>query len=80
MTVAWQDINPQAITGFAGTGGGSSEPALATGAPTPGRIAPPVWSPDNPLFWLALVLAATVGLYAVSVTAKAGPAKASVSL
>ncbi len=79
--MAWETINPANVTGL-----GSAEPAgtgTLTGGPAPATRAanhPPLWSPDNPLFWVAVVLAGTVGLYALSVSVKAGGTSASVKL
>jgi hypothetical protein len=74
---------PTAITGLAM----GQAPATATNAiPGIGRSAGPTsamsdkpWSPDSPLFWFAVVAAATFGLMAANVHIKVGPFKAGVS-
>lgn len=82
MTAAWATISPANLTGFTPAGGGTGglDSGVSNAAPTPARIAPPPWSPDNALFWVAVFLAGTVGLYALSVNVKSGAAKASLSI
>lgn len=38
------------------------------------------WSPENPVFWLAAVVAVTAGLAAFSTSVRVGKASASISL
>jgi len=47
---------------------------------TAGAVHPPLYSPDNPLFWFALVLALAGGLIYISTEVKAGPFKAGASI
>lgn len=83
-TANWQTISPANITGFDGMGADNGSGGLQTGLAeaqmTPAASAAPWWSPDSPLFWFGVIAAATVGLFAASISAKAGPAKASVSI
>jgi len=44
------------------------------------EVHPALYSPDNPLFWFGLVLAATVGLVAVSGSVRLGKAKVAASI
>jgi hypothetical protein len=80
MTAEWQGLNPGSITGWNGggpdQGSGGVTPGVgspAAAAATRSSAAAPPWSPDSPLFWVAIVLAATAGLFTISVSAKAGP-------
>lgn len=74
--------SPQAVTGLPpgqSPAQTSAIPGIGRSAgPSPTDNAPP-WSPDNPLFWFAVVAAATFGLMAVSVHIKVGPFKAGAS-
>jgi hypothetical protein len=84
MTESWAGINPASITGFNGAepGGGSGgvtagvESAVGTAATSNA----PLYSPENPLFWFALLLAGATGLFFVSTHVKVGPAKGSISI
>lgn len=54
-------------------------PSIArSSGPAPAHEA--LFSPDNPLFWFAGLLAATLGLIALSGSIRVGPASASASL
>jgi hypothetical protein len=80
----WLGISPQAITGFGGTQVGSGSGGVASGVDasitTPEAANPPLYSPQNPLFWLGVLLLAAGGLFHLSTSASAGPAKASLSI
>jgi hypothetical protein len=80
----WDSISPQSITGFGGTqpGGGSGgvTPGVINSVATPESQAPPLWSPDNPLFWFGALLLAAAGFLYVSTEVKAGPFKAEASV
>lgn len=84
MTDTWAEIGPASVTGFGSAGAAPGTGPLRTGVEqavaTQESATPPLWSPDNPLFWFAVILAGTAGLFAVSVSVKAGPAKASAAL
>jgi hypothetical protein len=80
----WGTINPGTITGFGGGGVDSGSGGLLSGLSgsvgTRGSIHPPLYSPDNPVFWLAVVLALAGGALAVSTHARLGPFKASAAV
>lgn len=78
----WETISPRNLTGYNGLGADNGSGTLRTGVTeaTPAANHPPLYSPDNPLFWFALILGATAGLFALSVNVKAGPAKAAASI
>lgn len=86
----WGDINASALTGWgaqgpggsSGQGGSGPVGSGMTGAVTNSTTspAPPVWSPDNPLFWFGVILAATAGLLTISTTFNAGPLKGKASV
>lgn len=73
----WGGISPQQITGFNGAqpGGGSGgvTPGVEGSVGTAASAAPPLWSPQNPLFWFGVFLAAAGGLFHLSTHVKAGP-------
>jgi hypothetical protein len=73
----WSGINPAAITGFNGAqpGGGSGgvTPGVESAVQTAASSNPPLWSPQNPLFWFGAFLAAAGGLFHLSPHVKAGP-------
>lgn len=81
--MAWDTINPANLTGLGVgelPGSGGLTTGVAQAAATRPANHPPLWSPDNPLFWVGIIAAATVGLWAMSVNVKAGGAKASLTL
>jgi hypothetical protein len=84
MVDTWAGISPQAITGFAGTqpGGGSGgvTQGVESAVGTPASATPPLYSPQNPLFWFGVFLAAAAGLFHLSTNVKAGPVKDSLSI
>lgn len=83
--VAWAVPSP--VTKY---GGAFMTPASATRDDTPlAQVAGPspkasgtdkLIHPNNPLFWVGIVLAGAVGLAAVSTTVRVGPLKASASV
>jgi len=81
--MAWTTINPANVTGLgqgSTPGTGSLTSGVAQAAATAPANHPPLWSPDNPMFWVGVLAVGTVGLWAISVNVKAGGAKASLSL
>ncbi len=63
---------------------GMAEPA-GLGAPRMSTVTataphPPMWSPDNPLFWFGVLLAATLGFVGIAGSVRLGPARARVSI
>ncbi|MGA2835505.1 MAG: hypothetical protein ABSF84_02800 [Acidimicrobiales bacterium] len=80
----WAGINPANITGFGGTQPGNGSGGVQSGVDgtvtTAESANPPLYSPQNPLFWLGVLLLAAGGLFHLSTSASAGPAKASVSI
>ncbi len=80
----WSSIGPSTITGFNGSGPDSGSGGVRSGmsgtVTTAGGAYPPLYSPDNPLFWFAALLLAGAGLLTISMHVKGGPAKASVSI
>lgn len=77
-------IAPGSITGFgagqADSGSGGVSSGVTSSVVTRASGNPPLYSPDNPLFWLGALLLATVGLIQVSTHVKAGPFKGSASI
>ena len=90
MQGARQVLGPS-LFGFTPQNPGGTQTGMANGiqaaqiSQTAGLAAPP-WSPDNPLFWFAVLLGGTAaallysGRVKVGATAKAGPAKADASI
>jgi hypothetical protein len=80
----WAGINPGTITGWGGSqvGGGSGgmQSGVDQTVTTAETANPPLWSPQNPLFWVAGFLLAAAGLFHLSTTVKAGPVKDSLSI
>lgn len=74
--------SPSAVYGLPSVADAGAEPdaspltSLATAAPD--DTASP-WHPDNPLFWVAGVLALTFGFAFASTTIRVGPVRASAS-
>jgi hypothetical protein len=79
----WLDINPGAITGYGGVGTDQGSGGVSSGmsgaAQTASGPTPPLWSPDNPLFWFGAFLAAASGFIFISTHVKVGPVSASAS-
>jgi len=71
----WSDLaNPTIVTGWsehANEGSGKLSSGLV--AATRNGEFPPVWSPENPLFWFALILAFGTGAVYISTHVKVGP-------
>lgn len=80
----WSGITPGAITGWGGSQPGSGSGGITSGVDATVTTAqtanPPLWSPQNPLFWVGGFLLAAAGLFHLSTTVKAGPVKDSLSL
>lgn len=79
--MSWLELNPANITGAGGSlpdqGSGGLTSGVEAAVGTPQGPTPPIYSPDNPLFWFAIVLLGTAVLIGASVSVKAGPFKAS---
>ncbi len=84
MDSTWAGINPGSVTGFgagqADSGSGGVTAGVESAVSTRASANAPLYSPDNPLFWLGLLLLATVGLVQVSTHVKAGPLKGAASI
>lgn len=52
----------------------STSPSIAQSSV---QALPQIWHPDNPVFWVGVIAAASVGLIGFTVTGRAGPARAS---
>ena len=80
MTDSWEDLTSPTVVGGWGVdnGSGGLTPGITASTP-PGSMAP-WYSPENPLFWLGVVIALGTGLIAVSTHWKVGPAKGSVTV
>jgi hypothetical protein len=80
----WDNIGPTAITGYAGSGPDGGSGGLTTGVQasvtTPATVHAPAYSPDNPLFWFAIVLLAAGGFLVVSTHVHLGPVKGSATV
>lgn len=72
--------SPELVGGFSNVdaGSGGLEPGVSASTP-PGNMAP-WYSPENPLFWVGVVILFGTGLIAVSTHWKIGPAKGSESI
>lgn len=76
----WEDLTSPALIGGWDVDGGSGGLETGLQAATRTSSMAPLWSPDNPLFWAAVVLViATGGIY-LSSHLKVGPLKASASV
>lgn len=79
----WTGINPASLTGFSGgqpdSGSGGLVTGVAAAAATRADTNAPLYSPQNPLFWVAGFMLAAAGLVYASAHIKAGPFKASAS-
>lgn len=73
-------LNAGALTGYAGTqpdqGSGGMISGLDAATVTRGGPNPPLWSPDNPLFWFAGALLVVGGFIGLSGWVDVGPIKA----
>lgn len=77
----WLDsLNAGALTGYAGAQPDQGSGGVSTGTTgavgTRGGPTPPLWSPDNPLFWFGAVLLGVGGFIGVSGWVDLGPVKA----
>lgn len=81
--MSWLELNPANITGAGGSapdrGSGGLSSGIEASVGTAAGPTPPIYSPDNPLFWFAIVLVGTAVLIGASVSVKAGPFKAKAS-
>jgi hypothetical protein len=81
---SWMGIGPGAVTGFgagqADSGSGGVGSGVESTVVTRGGANAPLYSPDNPLFWVGVLLLATFGLIHVSTNVKAGPLKGAASI
>ena len=79
MLTTVDQFSPQAY-GLTGQAPPSSQyataPSIAQSAIS--SVAPP-WHPDNAMFWLGVIAAASMGLIGASVSGRAGPLRASAS-
>jgi hypothetical protein len=76
----WDQVGPQ-YYGF------SDDPSKGSGALNPGMTLftrngehAPIYSPENPLFWLGALLVVATGAIYVSTSFKVGPAKGSLTV
>jgi hypothetical protein len=83
ISEGWGGINAASMLGVrpASTIG---QPDVSMGALAPGTSSPlevggtrKPWHPDNPMFWVGVLLAATFGLVGASTSIRVGPFKAS---
>jgi hypothetical protein len=83
-TDQWESIGPASITGFGGALVGSGSGGVTQGVEDAVQTSeagnPPLWSPENPLFWFAALLLAAGGFLYVSTEVKAGPFKGEASI
>jgi hypothetical protein len=81
MTTWADQISPGLVTGFGagqddrGSGGVASQMHV-----TAEQGAPPLWSPDNPLFWFGAILLTAVGAITFSTSVDLGPLKGKASV
>jgi hypothetical protein len=80
MSDDWSSsLNAGSLTGAAfaqpDQGSGGLRSGLASAVTTAGGPNPPLWSPDNPLFWFGGLLLAVGGFIGVSGWVDVGPLK-----
>ena len=82
MSSTWSDLNVGSITGFGGAqadqGSGGVGSGVETAAATRSGPTPPLYSPQNPLFWFGGLLAVVGGLVGFSGWVDLGPLKGKV--
>jgi hypothetical protein len=73
----WSELNPGTLTGAAFSQPDQGSGGLRTGlaSSTAGGPNPPLYSPDNPLFWFGAVLLAVGGFIGLSGWVDVGPLK-----
>jgi hypothetical protein len=76
----WEGLTSPYLLGGYGADGGSGQLSPGVVASTPPANMEPWYSPDNPLFWVGLVIAFGTGLIYVSTHWKVGPAKGSITV
>lgn len=79
----WAEIGPGSITGFgaqADRGSGGMTSGVENTVATRASSTPPLWSPDNPLFWVAGLLALVGGAVGLSGWVDLGPIKGKASV
>ena len=74
-----ETLNAGALTGYGGSrpdqGSGGVTPSLTSAVSTQGGPTPPLWSPDNPLFWFGGLLLVVGGFIGLSGWVDVGPIK-----
>jgi hypothetical protein len=79
MSSDWSELNAGTLTGFGGSqpdqGSGGVRSGLSSATVTAGGPNPPLYSPDNPLFWFGAVLLGVAGFIGVSGWVDLGPLK-----
>jgi hypothetical protein len=78
--MAWDDISPATITGFGATQTDSGSGGMRDAVGTSAGVHAPAYSPQNPMFWVAVFLLAAGGFIAVTTSVKAGPIKGSAAI
>jgi hypothetical protein len=73
-------VDPFSPAAYGLTGAAPPSSSLAT-APSIAQSAvqslAPVWHPDNPVFWVGIIAAASMGLIGFTVSGRAGPVRGS---
>lgn len=77
--MAWEDLDPMSLAGL-NIGGATQASVPADGgalhmSSVTGQ--PPIYHPDNPVFWFGVLMAFVTGLVAVHTHVKVGPFRVS---
>lgn len=79
----WSEISPSAITGWglrADGGSGGVTTGVESNVATASSTTPPLYSPDNPLFWVGGLLILVGGFVGLSGWVDLGPIKGKASV
>jgi hypothetical protein len=82
-TDTWSEIGPGSITGFgaqADRGSGGVGPGMSGTVSTAAASGAPLYSPDNPLFWVGALLLVVGGAVGLSGWVDVGPIKGKASV
>jgi hypothetical protein len=83
VTENWSEIGPGSITGFglvADRGSGGVPSGVEGAVATRTSANPPLYSPDNPLFWVGALLLVVGGAVGLSGWVDVGPVKGKASV
>jgi hypothetical protein len=83
LTDTWSEIGPGSITGFGAQsdgGSGGVRSGVTSAVATASGSAAPIYSPDNPLFWVGILLLTIGGAVGLSGWVDVGPIKGKASV